>query len=41
MSKTIIQKWKCPTCGKELQSLYETQLDQWRDSHLRTHEEKR
>jgi len=32
-----IFKWVCPECGKELISLYEDQLKQWRESHMMVH----
>lgn len=34
-----IKKWTCPTCGKEISSLYEKQLEQNKKSHLSTHGE--
>ena len=32
--------WTCDKCNLKLKSLSEVQLEQWRDSHLKTHEEK-
>lgn len=36
MSKVLT--WKCPSCGKEITSLFERQLSQNKKAHLETHE---
>ena len=36
--KQKIKSWKCEVCGKELNSLWENQLEQWKQQHLATHD---
>lgn len=35
-----ILTWQCPECSRVFKSLYPNQLEQWKKTHLKTHEKK-
>lgn len=41
MVKQKLKTWKCSVCGKEMESQWENQLEQWKQQHLATHDKRR